>query len=327
MTKDDMEFEEVEKEEKKKSKVLIVLLAILLVLVLAVVAIYTSVVLSLKEGTVEKVDKEDITQEALLSQNVPIITEEQIKSHVFNILLIGIDTKDANSFSGRSDTMMLVSYNEFENKASIVSFMRDSLVEVPGYGKTKLGHSYAYGGVGLTINTINEVYDLDIQNYVTINFENMKNVIDKMGGIEVPLTAEEAAYLNRVRKTNFVEGVNVMNGQEALWHARNRSLDNDFGRTRRQRSVMNGIYRKVMETKSPESLTALITYCLTQVKTNMDMSTISDMAFKVLSKDNLTVQQTSVPAAGTYQSETYEGMSVLTVDIDENKRILREYLY
>ena len=67
---------------------------------------------------------------------------------------------------------MLVSYNEFENKASIVSFMRDSLVEVPGYGQTKLGHSY--GGVGLTINTINKVYDLDIQNYVTINFENMQ---------------------------------------------------------------------------------------------------------------------------------------------------------
>ena len=55
--------------------------------------------------------------------------------------------------------------------------MRDSLVEVPGYGQTKLGHSYAYGGVGLTINTINKVYDLDIQNYVTINFENMQNVI------------------------------------------------------------------------------------------------------------------------------------------------------
>jgi len=322
-----MEFVEIEQEEKKKSKVLVVLSVILLVLVLGVVSIYVGIVNSLKEGTVEIVKEEELTEESLLSQNVPIITEEQIEDHVFNVLLVGIDTKESGSFSGRSDTMMLVSYNEFENKASIVSFMRDSLVEVPGYGQTKLGHSYAYGGVGLTINTINKVYDLDIQNYVTINFENMQNVIDRMGGIEVPLTAEEAAYLNRVRKTNFVEGINVMNGQEALWHARNRSLDNDFGRTRRQRSVMNGIYRKVMETKNPETLSALIGYCLTQVKTNMDVSTITDMAVKVLSKDDLTVKQTSVPAAGTYSSETYEGMSVLKVDIEENKKILRDYLY
>ena len=314
-------------EEKKGGKGWKILLIILAVCLLGIGLFVISLVRTLKEGTVETVSKEDVTQESLLSERVPIITEEQIEAHVFNVLLIGIDTREVNSFNGRSDTMMLVSYNEFENKATIVSFMRDTLVEVPGYGLTRLGHSYAYGGVGLTINTINEVYDLDIQNYVTINFENMQNVIDKMGGIEVPLTAEEAAYLNRVRQTNFVEGVNVMNGQEALWHARNRALDDDFGRTRRQRSVMNAIYRKFMDTKNPETLTALITYCLTQVKTNMDLSTISDMALKVLSQEDLMVRQMSVPTAGTYVNETYNGMAILKTDIEENKKILREYLY
>lgn len=311
-------------EKHKKRKILGI---IILLILLVIFWIYGSIIATLREGTVAVVEKEEIDEETLLSENVPIIKEEQKEDYVFNVLLIGTDSRDPDAEMGRSDTMMLVSFNQLENKATIVSFMRDSLVEIPGYGLTKLGHSYAYGGAGLTINTLNQTYDLDIQNYITINFENLKNVIDKIGGTEVPITAEEAAYYQQRGYTNIHEGVNVLNGEEALVHARNRTLDSDFGRTRRQRSVMNGIYRKVMSNKDPADLLALVNFCLTQVKTNMDVNTIYDMATKVLALDDLTVQQTSVPAVGTYTGETYNGMSVLQVDIDANKAVLEEFLY
>lgn len=311
-------------EKHKKRKILGIILILILLIIFG---IYGSIIATLRKGTVSVVEKEEIDEEALLSENVPIIKEEQKEDYVFNVLLIGTDSRDPDAEMGRSDTMMLVSFNQLENKATIVSFMRDSLVEIPGYGLTKLGHSYAYGGAGLTINTLNQTYDLDIQNYITINFENLKNVIDKIGGIEVPITAEEAALYQQYGHTGIYEGVNVLNGEEALMHARNRTLDSDFGRTRRQRSVMNGIYRKVMSNKDPADLLALVNFCLTQVKTNMDVNTIYDMATKVLALDNLTVQQTSVPAAGTYSGETYNGMSVLQVDIDANKAVLEEFLY
>ena len=304
-----------------------IVIAILVLLLLSVFGIYIALIMTLQEGSVETVKKEEINEDTLLSENVPIIEEEQIEEHVFNVLLVGVDAGNVNSAKGRSDAMMLVSYNQLENKATIVSFLRDSLVDIPGYGMTKLGHSYAYGGEGLTINTINSVYGMDVQYYVSINLDNMKNVIDKLGGIEVPITAEEAKLYNSYGKKYIHEGVNVLNGNDALMHARNRTIGNDFGRTRRQRSVMNGIYRKVMETKDPSSLLTLVNYCLTQVKTNMDADVIYDMALKVIKADDLFIRQTSIPADGTFTDGTYNGMAVLNVDVEANKKIIEEMLY
>ena len=285
-----------------------------------------SIVWDIHKGVVKTVEEDELSEEDLLSDNVPIIQEEEKEPNVFNVLLVGADARNPDSENGRSDTMMLVSYNADENKATVVSFMRDSLVEIPGHGRTKLGHSYAYGGVGLTVNTINAVYDLDIQNYVIINMENLKNVVDKLGGVEITLTAAEVAHYQK-SKHYFKEGVNHMNGEQALMHSRNRSLDNDFGRTRRQRDVMQAIYQKVRRTKDPMALLSLIKYCLTQVKTNMKIKTIYDMATKIIGTENMNIQQTSVPASGTYKGGTYKGMSVLFVDIEANKKNLEELLY
>lgn len=320
-------MEQEYKEDEKKSKILIGLLIILAAFLLVALGVYISLIRTLKQGTVETIPKEELTEESLLSEHVPIIEQDQIKDYVFNVLLIGSDSRHADSENGRSDSMMMVSFNQFENKATIVSFMRDTLVDVPGYGMTKLGHSYAYGGVGLTINTINQAYDLDIQNYISINFENLENVVDKIGGIDVPITAEEADLYRQYGKHYFFEGVNHLNGADALMHARNREIDNDFGRTRRQRTVMNGIYQKIMSDKDPADLLPLIEYCLTQVKTNMDVSTIYKMALQVIAADDLVIRQMSLPADGLYKSKYYNGMSVLEIDLEKNKEKLEEFLY
>lgn len=270
------------------------------------------------------VDPKDVDPKA---KNVSIAREEQKDEEVFNILLVGTDSRDPNADMGRSDSMMLVSYNEKENKATIISFLRDSLVDIDGYGKSRLGHTYAYGGVGLTINTLNKVYGLDVQNYMTISFENLVSVIDEIGGVEVPITAEEAEYYRQCGMPDIQEGTVNLTGSQALAHTRNRTLDNDFGRTRRQRSVMNGIYRKILEKKDPATLLPIVNYCMSQVKTNMDVSEIYEMATKVLASDNLTVQQASAPAEGTYQFGTYNGMSILEIDIEANKENIERLLY
>lgn len=308
-------------EKHRKRKIIIL---IILAVVLAIVGIYGSIIWEFHKGRVKVVDPKDVDPKA---KNVGIAREEQRDKDVFNVLLVGTDSRDPEKDMGRSDSMMLISFNAKDNKATILSFMRDSLVEIDGYGKSRLGHTYAYGGVGLTINTINKVYGLDVQNYVTINFDNLVSVIDEIGGIEVPITAEEAEYYRACGMPGIQEGVVQLTGSQALSHARNRTLDSDFGRTRRQRSVMNGIYRKMMEKKDPATLMTIISYCMSQVKTNMDVNVIYDMAMKVLAADNLTVQQTSVPAEGTYKDGTYNGMAILEVDIEANKENLERLLY
>lgn len=274
--------------------------------------------------SVDIVDQDEVDPTA---DEVLIGKAVQKEDDVYNILLVGTDSRDPDSDMGRSDSMMLISYNQGKDKATIISFLRDCLVDIDGYGKSRLGHTYAYGGVGLTINTINEQFDLDIQKYITINFENLVNVIDELGGIQVTLTEEEAAYYREHGMPDVQAGTVTLSGSQALVHARNRSLDSDFGRTRRQRDVMYGVYQKILEKRDASTLLSLINYCLTQVKTNLSVGEIYDLATSVLAENNLQTQQGVVPMDGTYQSINYEGMAVLDLDLEANKQRIHELLY
>ena len=308
------------RKHKKRKIIGIVILAVILL----IVGVYGSIIWKFYKDTGDIVPADEVDPKA---KSVKIAEADQKDDQVYNVLLVGTDSRDPNSDMGRSDSMMLVSFNKKENKSTVVSFLRDSLVDIDGYGKSRLGHTYAYGGVGLTINTINKTYDLDIQNYITINFENLVGIIDEIGGVKVYISEEEAEYYRQNGMPDIQSGDVILTGSQALAHARNRTLGSDFERTRRQRSVMYGIYRKVMEDKDPSSILSLINYCMNQVETNMSVTEIYDMAKDVLAVDNLKMQQASLPQDGTYTDITYEGMAVLEIDFDANKKFLEELLY
>lgn len=298
----------------------------LLILCFLVMAMSLGVLLwNLNKDNVGIVDADDVDPNA---DEVQIAREDQKNKDVINVLLVGSDSRDPNAELGRSDTMILASFNKAEGKATVLSFLRDSLVEIDGHGQSKLGHTFAYGGVGLTINTINQQFGLDVQDYVIINFENLVEIIDQLGGIQVMLTEEEAAYYRENGMPDIVAGNVTLTGSQALAHARNRSLDNDFGRTERQRDVIYGIYNKVLEQRNdPSTLLSLIQFCMTQVSTNMSVTELYEMATDVLSVDNLKTQQAAIPTEGTYEFGTYEEMSVLNIDLEANKDYIQELLY
>lgn len=308
----------------RKHKAASAVIALFLICILTVGGVIGALVWGVYHNSIGIVDPDDVDPTA---DKVQIAREDQKDKDVVNVLLVGSDSRDPDAEMGRSDTMMLVSFNKAEEKATVISFLRDSLVEIDGYGQSKLGHTFAYGGVGLTINTLNKQFDLDIQNYIIINFENLVGIIDELGGIRVNLTEEEAEYYRANGMPDIQAGDVTLTGSQALAHARNRSLDNDFGRTRRQRSVLYGIYNKVMEQKDPQAIMSLITYCMTQVSTNMDVTELYNIATDVMSIEHLRTQQAAVPKDGTYEFGTYEGMSVLNLDMDANRQYIKELLY
>ena len=308
------------KKRKKKKNKLKILIVILAVLILGVIGLFLFIDHQITGNSVDIVDQDKVDPTA---EEVLIGKEEPKDDQVYNVLLVGSDSRDPDADMGRSDSMMLISFNKAKGKATIVSFLRDCLVDIDGHGKSRLGHTYAYGGVGLTINTLNKVFDLDIQKYITINFDR----IDELGGIQVTLTEEEAEYYRSAGMPDIQAGTVTLTGSQALVHARNRSLDSDFGRTRRQRSVMYGVYQKVLENRDPAALLSLINYCITQVNTNMSVTEIYELATSALSVDNLQTQQAVVPMDGSYNSINYEGMAVLDLDIDANKQHIHKLLY
>jgi len=260
-----------------------------------------------------------------------IYKQVTIDEDVFNILMVGSDVRDNEEGNGRSDSMMLVSYNRKTHDIKITSFMRDTWVAIPNKGWNRINAAFAYGGIGLSVNTVNENFGLDIQNYAIVEFEGLKNIVDSLGGVEVNLTLQEIKMINAANPKNplkLVEGKQLLNGDQALTHSRNRKTgDGDFGRTRRQRDVMLAILVKMKASLNPVKLASFVTETLKFVDTNISPNTVFTLGMEILGAGGYTVQQARVPFDNTWKYANKDGRSVVTIDLEKNKTLLHEFLY
>ena len=146
-----------------------------------------------ESSTVSKVSAQESTgkEQSMDTYEGELLNDRQ----VLNILLIGADTR-YNQTSGNSDTMILISIDTKNKKLKLLSFMRDTYVNIPGYGNTKLTHSFSYGGAELTVRTIQLNYGIQIDRYAIVDFNSFKNIIDKLGGIDIELSQEEVDYID-----------------------------------------------------------------------------------------------------------------------------------
>ena len=180
-----------------------------------------------------------------------------LPDNVVNILLVGIDTRDTTLDSGlqHGDVQMILSINKDDGSVKLTSLLRDLYVTIPGYkNKNRINVAYARGGGQLAMRTVNKNFELNIESYVTINFYGLASIIDAIGGVDVDLSKAEATAINSYLKKNppkydnqdkdyervpleAVAGVQHLDGVQAVMYARTRSVDNDFGRTARQRHL------------------------------------------------------------------------------------------
>ncbi|MBN1774860.1 MAG: LCP family protein, partial [Clostridiales bacterium] len=173
------------------------------------------------------------------TRNDPIIKKERIDPAVENFLIIGIDGADVDNEGHRSDTMLIVSINGDTQKVKLVSIMRDIWTYFPNTNSwNKINASYAFGGPGQTVNIINENFDLDIQEYIVMDFSGYKDIIDLLGGVTVKLSAQEASQVPGIDGS----GTYTLSGEQALAYSRIRKIDSDFMRVQRQRNVLLALF-------------------------------------------------------------------------------------
>jgi len=285
------------------------------------------------EGTPDDID-DDIDDQVDLNKvtEEPIYDTDIIDENVVNILILGEDSRPGEEGQGRSDTIMLLSYNREANKAKLVSFLRDSYVYIPGHENwNRINTAYRFGGVGLTINTINENFGLDIKYYIITNFVNMQKIVDMLGGLELQVTQKEAAYINSSVQVNTLpeeNGTYLLSGEQVLVHCRNRKMgDGDWGRTGRQRQVMLAFFNRAKKERSVETLTLLANNLLEYVSTNIDANTLIKLGIDAVFSDNFELQGRAVPFDGTWKYATVNGASVIQIDLEANKKLLQEYLF
>lgn len=255
--------------------------------------------------------------------------------NVINVLLIGEDDEDGSS---RSDSTMLVSVNTRTKKITISSFLRDSYtyMDINGHERyDKTNHSYSWGGPAKLMGVLSNNYKIEIDHFVSINYESFIAAVDALGGISVPVTEKEANYMNRTtRIKGFESGESVLlDGEHALVYARIRKLDSEVERTRRQRELISSLIKSVKSSSLADLNNAIQTF-LPYVTTNFSTSEILSLGTKAITDGWLKFDISSVamPAEEYRLSmshfRTYTGyLDVWIVDYIKAARDLQLLLY
>ncbi|SFA87917.1 transcriptional attenuator, LytR family [Lentibacillus halodurans] len=184
-----------------------------------------------------------------------------------NLLLLGVDERKNDK--GRSDTMILVSLNPQTNSMKMLSIPRDTRVDIPGYGMDKINHAYAYGNVGLSVDTVNQMLDVPIHFYAKINMEGFKQGIDALGGVTV--TNDQGFSQGG---SDFPTGEIHLNGEEALSYIRMRKDDprGDIGRNERQRNVIQAAIDEAASFSSITKVTNILDIIGSNVRTDLNFN-------------------------------------------------------
>lgn len=244
-----------------------------------------------------------------------------------NILLIGQDTKTLD-YDSRSDTMLLLSLNTKERSIKLVSFLRDTYIQIPGHYPNKLNASCAFGGPSLLIETLEYNFDIRIDGYIRIGFNLLADIVDAIGGVTVPEIDEtESAALYAGYKVELGPGVNIhLNGENTLRYCRIRQYQSDFSRTERQREVVMQIL-KDFSVKDIFPLLREGQALISQIDCSFSESELFGLAAQGLFCLKGGMEQQHIPADGTWWDEIVDAQAVLQIDLHENKNILQEFIY
>lgn len=341
--------------KKKRSvwKIILIVFACILLLLLLLAAaayIYINVML-------DKIDRTEITGNLSLSEEEiyddPTVDEPDSLEYideakqdfenaqkleipetkgVSNILLIGTDRHGANE-NGRSDSMMLVSFNYDTQKIHITSLMRAMYVCIPrpdGQVWGMLNAAYSWGGPNLLVDTVELNFRIKIDHYVVVNIAAFEKAVDLLGGVEITLSELEAAHVKSNSGIITPAGTQLLNGAQARAYCQIRYIDNDFVRTSRQRKVIMLLMNKVKGADLGTVL-SLADQILPLVNANVSNSQIIQYATGILPMLNNPVTQRMLPieneSGKTYTGIIYVGgREMYKVDFETNIKALHEFI-
>lgn len=285
-----------------------------------------------------QIDTQEIKAEDLIiNQEVKQNKEVDLGDGYTNVALFGVDSRDGNLGKGnRTDCIIVASLNNETKEIKMVSVYRDTLLDLSEGTYQKCNAAYSYGGPVMAINMLNMNLDLDIQDYVTVDFGAISDAIDLLGGVEIDVTDEEAKYLNKYlqetansagKEAHFLDGGGhlLLDGAQATTYARIRSTaGGDFTRTERQRLVIEKMFEKAL-TADLGTINAIIDAVFPQVSTSFTLQEILTYASaysQYTLGDNIgfPIDQTTDTLSGL-------GSIVIPQDLVSNVTQLHEFLF
>lgn len=285
-----------------------------------------------------KIDTRDIkADDIIINEEVKKNKEVDLGDGYTNVALFGVDSRDGNLGEGnRTDCIIVASLNNETKEIKLVSVYRDTLLDLSEGTYQKCNAAYSYGGPVLAINMLNMNLDLDIQDYVTVDFGAIADAIDLLGGVEIEVTEEELPYINEYipetansagKAANYLSGAGLqtLDGTQATTYARIRSTaGGDFTRTERQRLVIEKMFEKA---KSADlgTLNAIIDKVFPQVSTSFTLQEI--LMYATAYSEYKLVGNMGFPEDNYMDLVSGLGSIVVPDDLVSNVTKLHEFLF
>ena len=270
------------KSASAKMKVIKILLGIFITLLIIILAAGSTVFLYVN-NKIGKMNNVKLNKEELG------ISENENLDKYRNIAIFGVDSRNDDYGKGnRSDCIIIASINNETHEVKLISVYRDTYVQIEGHGLDKITHAYSYGEAPLALKTLNENFDLNITDFVTVNFDAVADVVDALGGIKMEITDAEAYHINgyidetsRVtgKKSKHITkaGTYTLDGVQAVAYSRIRyTSGGDYKRAERMRDVITAMIAKI-KTKNVSEINKIADRILPKVYTNLNLTDLLSM--------------------------------------------------
>lgn len=297
--------------------------------------------------TIQQTVVDDVEEDAIKNQitDTPVSWDTRHiedgprqEAGVINVLLVGEEAIDSGGGRGRTDIMIIATMNTKDKKLKLTSLMRDLLVQIPGNQDNKLNAAYEIGGIPLLYETIELNFDIKLDGYARVGFDDFESVINKLGGVNITLTDGEARYLNttnyisKPQYRNVVPGLQTLNGNQALGYCRVRYVStkdkqrDDYGRTSRHRVVLNAIFDKYKSKSLPE-LSLMLYDILPLISTDITLKEFDTYLKAAVNMGLTEIEDIRIPADKTFEEGYARKMAVLIPDLDANIKVLHEFIF
>ncbi len=261
-------------------------------------------------------------------KEVPIYEQKKIDRFIFSMIIV-VQNGSLSDAEKTTDMIFLASYNQLQQKFTVVSVARDTLVPLSEDEWKRINTAYARGGIGLLINTVNDLFELDIQNYVITGTDELAALADAMEGIPATLTDEEAAYINKACGGALKAGKQQLTGAEIVALLLDRTSDNkgDLGRADRQVEIVHGAFLYLQDRFDSEFLYPFFRTIFKNISTNVDFETLRGVGYEMAVSDELTFETLRLPFDDAYTELNMDGAYALLPAFEKNRILLRQALY
>ncbi|MDO9574466.1 MAG: LCP family protein [Candidatus Contubernalis sp.] len=245
---------------------------------------------------------------------------EENKDKPTVILVLGLDQRGQER--SRADSIMVFSMHWESQCLSVVSIPRDTRVKIPERGYEKINHAYAYGGVDLTIKTVEDLLGTQVDNYITTNFNGFEKMVDILGGVEIDVE-KRMIYRASDVNINLASGLQRLDGKKALQYVRFRNdAAGDLGRVERQQQFVKALINEAFSYKNVVKLPSFLDEAVKHFKTDMELSKMQRFMLRLQAAKPEDIKTATLPGTPKY----IDGVSYVVLDEEEKNQMINEYI-